>query len=90
MFSKGDQVVERGSMSCVGTVVSGPKMHAGEAYFRVNFNGRIKNVVEEDLEPFAGEQDTRRVEEELRVIRVDVGDRGDRREQRQRQCPEHA
>jgi hypothetical protein len=56
MFSKGDQVVERGSMSCVGTVVSGPEMHAGEAYYRVNFNGRIKNVVEEDLEHFAGEQ----------------------------------
>lgn len=57
MFAKGDQVVERGSMSCVGTVVDGPERHAGEAYYRVNFNGRIKNVVEEDLEPFTGEQD---------------------------------
>lgn len=57
MLSKGDQVVERGSMSCVGTVVAGPEIHAGEAYYRVNFNGRIKNVVEDDLEPFVGEQD---------------------------------
>lgn len=57
MFSKGDQVVERGSMSCVGTIVAGPETHAGEAYYRVNFNGRIKNVVEDDLELFVGEQD---------------------------------
>lgn len=57
MFAKGDQVVERGSISCVGTIVAGPETHAGEAYYRVNFNGRIKNVVEEDLEPFVGEQD---------------------------------
>ncbi len=57
MFVKSDQVVERGSMSCVGTVVSGPERHAGEAYYRVNFNGRIKNVIEEDLEAFTGEQD---------------------------------
>lgn len=57
MFCKGDQVVERGSMSCVGTIVDGPERHAGEAYYRVNFNGRIKNVIEEDLETFTGEQD---------------------------------
>lgn len=57
MFAKGDQVIERGSHTAVGTVVSGPETHAGEAYYRVNFNGRVKNVVEEDLAPFAGEQD---------------------------------
>ena len=57
MFAKGDQVVERGSMSCVGTVVDGPERHAGETYYRINFNGRIKNVIEEDLESFTGERD---------------------------------
>lgn len=57
MFRKGDQVVQRGSMSCVGTVVGGPETHAGEAYYRVNFNGRIKNLPEDCLEAFVGEQD---------------------------------
>lgn len=57
MFAKGDQVVERGSLTSVGTIVSGPEIHAGESYYRVNFNGRLRNVVEEDLEAFAGEQD---------------------------------
>lgn len=57
MFSPGDQVVERGSRTCVGTIIGGPETHAGEPYYRVNFNGRVKNVVQEDLERFAGEQD---------------------------------
>lgn len=58
MFRQGDQVVERGSMSCVGSVVGGPEWHGGEAYYRVNFNGRVKNIVEEDLESFVEDQDT--------------------------------
>jgi superfamily II DNA or RNA helicase len=57
MFNRGDQVVQRGSRAAVGTVVGGPETHAGEAYYRVNFNGRVENVVGEDLEAFVGEQD---------------------------------
>ncbi len=57
MYQRGDQVVERGSMGSVGTVVSGPDIHGGESYYRVNFNGRPKNVLQEDLEPFVGDLD---------------------------------
>jgi len=57
VFEKGDQVVERGSMGSVGTIVSGPTVHGGESYYRVNFNGRAKNVLQEDLESFAGDLD---------------------------------
>jgi len=55
MFAKGDQVVERGTMSSVGTVLSGPEKHGGEDYYRVNFNGQIKNVLVEDLERYVGD-----------------------------------
>jgi ATP-dependent helicase HepA len=57
VFEKGDQVVERGSMGSVGTIVSGPAVHGGESYYRVNFNGRAKNVLQDDLESFAGDLD---------------------------------
>ncbi|RMH27180.1 MAG: DNA/RNA helicase, superfamily II, SNF2 family protein, partial [Planctomycetota bacterium] len=57
MYASGDQVVEHGMMGSVGTVVSGPAIHGGEAYYRVNFNGRIKNILEEDLSRYTGEQD---------------------------------
>lgn len=57
MYASGDQVVEHGMMGAVGTVVSGPAIHGGEAYYRVNFNGRIKNILEEDLSRYTGEQD---------------------------------
>jgi len=58
MFKKGDQVVERGSMTSVGTIQSGPEVHAGESYYRVKFfDGRVRNLVAEDLEYFTGEQD---------------------------------
>lgn len=57
MFENGDQVVEHGVMGAVGTIVNGPQLHGGESYYRVNFNGRIKNILEEDLSPYTGEQD---------------------------------
>jgi hypothetical protein len=57
VFEKGDQVVERGSMGSVGTIVSGPAVHGGESYYRVNFSGCAKIVLQEDLEPFAGDLD---------------------------------
>src|SRR5262249_18850839 len=38
-------------------IISGPEVHGGEAYFRVNFNGRFKNLPGEDLRLFTGEVD---------------------------------
>lgn len=64
MFNKGDQVMERGSLGAVGTVILGPEVHGGEQYFRVNFNGKSRYVPAEDLIPFEGEQD---IETLLRV-----------------------
>lgn len=58
MFQKGDQVIELGTIGAVGSIVSGPEVHAGEAYYRVNFNGRMKNLPAEDLRPYCGELDT--------------------------------
>ena len=57
MFQKGDQVIELGTIGAVGSIVSGPEVHGGEAYYRVNFNGRVKNLPAEDLQVYSGELD---------------------------------
>jgi len=57
MFQKGDQVIELGTIGAVGTIVSGPTVHGGESYYRVNFNGRVKNIPAEDLLVYTGELD---------------------------------
>lgn len=58
MFQKGDQVIELGTINAVGTIASGPEVHAGEEYYRVNFNGRFKMLLAEDLQQYSGERDT--------------------------------
>lgn len=57
MLQKGDQVIELGTIGAVGSIVSGPELHGGEAYYRVNFNGRVKNLPAEDLQVYSGELD---------------------------------
>ena len=57
MLLKGEQVIELGTIGAVGTIVSGPDVYVGESYYRVNFNGRVKNVPAEDLLVYAGDLD---------------------------------